>query len=133
MQERGRKGFTLIELLLVIIVLGVLVAIAIPRFTGVGTKAKAAEAEPILKQIHMLQQAFSQEFGSYAPGLIELEKVGWDPQTAANAKYFRFCTNAVGAKAVPDSAACGGCQTVSIDNVTGAVSKPAASSVTCAP
>lgn len=47
MQKRNQKGFTLIELLIVIVIIGILAAVAIPRFQGVSDKAKigAAKAE----------------------------------------------------------------------------------------
>jgi len=45
--KRNEKGFTLIELLIVIVIIGILAAVAIPRFQGVSDKAKigAAKAE----------------------------------------------------------------------------------------
>ncbi len=45
--KRNEQGFTLIELLIVIVIIGILAAVAIPRFQGVSDKAKigAAQAE----------------------------------------------------------------------------------------
>ena len=47
MLKRNEQGFTLIELLIVIVIIGILAAVAIPRFQGVSDKAKvgAAKAE----------------------------------------------------------------------------------------
>jgi prepilin-type N-terminal cleavage/methylation domain-containing protein len=43
-----KQGFTLIELMVVIVIIGVLASLAIPRFTEASSKAKVAEAPRVL-------------------------------------------------------------------------------------
>ncbi len=72
---RNRKGFTLIELMIVVVIIGILAALAIPRFMEATVKAKQSEAKTILKQIYTLQRANRQETGVYADVLTDLP---WD-------------------------------------------------------
>jgi len=66
--QRGQKGFTLIELMIVVVIIGVLAALAIPRFMRATTKSKQSEAKQILKQIYTMQQTYRQQNDTY-----------WDP------------------------------------------------------
>lgn len=61
-----KKGFTLVELMVVIVIIGILAALAIPRFMGATNKTKATEFKPILKQISTMQDAYRQEQNAYA-------------------------------------------------------------------
>ncbi|MBI4552278.1 MAG: type II secretion system protein [Candidatus Latescibacteria bacterium] len=54
-QRPRPAGFSLIELMVVIVVIGVLAALAIPRFTGVSNKAKSVEAHTNLKFLYDLE------------------------------------------------------------------------------
>jgi prepilin-type N-terminal cleavage/methylation domain-containing protein len=63
--HKSNKGFTLIELMIVVVIIGILAALAIPRFMRSTTKAKMSEARQLLKQIYTMQRAYRQENDVY--------------------------------------------------------------------
>lgn len=66
-QPRGRQaGFTLVELMVVVIIIGVLAAVAIPSFRAYSYRSKASEATTFLGEIKQRQEAYRAEFGRYA-------------------------------------------------------------------
>ena len=72
----GNAGFSLTELLVVIVIIGVLVLLALPRFTSVIDKTKTTEAKLQLKHLHTLQKSFFYEHDRYSasPGEIGYEQ-----------------------------------------------------------
>ena len=80
---RKNDGFTLIELMIVVVIIGILSAIAIPKFTSVSNGAKQAEAEPILKQICSLAETVQLKDGAWPANLAAIPQFV-DPA----AKYF---------------------------------------------
>jgi prepilin-type N-terminal cleavage/methylation domain-containing protein len=88
---RNNKGFTLIELMIVVVIIGILAAIAIPKFSSVSKNAKQSEAESILKQIYSLEEQYMQRNDTYAANITDDAATGYltgwkDPQ----AQYFTF-------------------------------------------
>ena len=72
----SEAGFSLVELLVVILIIGLLAAIAIPRFINQQNKARSAEAQTAIRTAALAMETYSQDKGSYAgadPG--ELEKI----------------------------------------------------------
>lgn len=59
------KGFTLIELMIVVVIIGILSVLAIPRFMASATKSKQSEARGVLKQIYTMQRAYFIENETY--------------------------------------------------------------------
>jgi type IV pilus assembly protein PilA len=58
---RSRRGFTLIELLVVVVIIGVLAAIAVPKFTSTKGKANAASLKSDLRNLATAQEAYFYE------------------------------------------------------------------------
>lgn len=82
--NRNEKGFTLIELMIVIAIIGILAAIAIPNFLRYQLKSKTAEAKTNLGAIKTSQEAFRAEWDAYIPCGLTLAtpsdiKQDWTP------------------------------------------------------
>ncbi len=64
-----REGFTLIELLIVVVIIGILAAIAIPKFAATKDKAKLASVRSDLRNIMSAQEAYYIDWGQYTGSL----------------------------------------------------------------
>ncbi|MFW6067477.1 MAG: type IV pilin protein [Myxococcota bacterium] len=79
----GREaGFTLVELMVVVVIVGILAAVAIPAFSGYVMRARAAEAPAFLGEIRQRQEAYRAEFGRYASAPDQGQ--GWRGYTPGN-------------------------------------------------
>jgi len=89
-------GFSLIELLIVVVVVGILAAIAIPQFTRQQQKAKSSEVPGMFAAIKQAQHAYKAEYGLFLstgasesdvyPALLasgEPKKKKWEPDTSS--------------------------------------------------
>jgi prepilin-type N-terminal cleavage/methylation domain-containing protein len=65
-----RQGFTLIELLLVVVIIGLLAAIAIPKFANTKGKAVAASMKSDLRNLASSQEGYWVEFRTYYGGAL---------------------------------------------------------------
>jgi prepilin-type N-terminal cleavage/methylation domain-containing protein len=60
-----KQGFTLIELMVVIVIMGILAAVAVPKLFGMIAKSKASEVGPAAGEYVKLQDAYVSETGLY--------------------------------------------------------------------
>lgn len=74
MRIRNTKGFTLIELLIVVVIIGILAAIAIPRFASTKEKAFDAAAKSDLRNAMTSQEVYFAENQMYAADPADLNQ-----------------------------------------------------------
>lgn len=65
MVRKVLKGFTLIELMIVVAIIGILAAIAIPNFVKFQCRSKQSEAKTNLKAMYVAQESYRGEFDDY--------------------------------------------------------------------
>lgn len=86
MKVQGRKGFTLIELLIVVVIIGILAAIAIPKFSSTREKAFVSSMKSDLRNLETAQEIYYSDAASnysYAADIATLEFTESDGVTVA--------------------------------------------------
>ena len=86
----SKKGFTLIELMIVVAIIGILAAIAIPNFLKYQAKSKQSEAKVNLKGIFTSETSYFAENSAFAP----LLSVGF--ALAGGSGRYTFAVNGTG-------------------------------------
>lgn len=74
-KKQNLKGFSLTDLLVAILILGVLMSIILPNFTGTVTKAKETEAQLQLRHVFTLQKYYFNLNSKYSSSLDDIDYV----------------------------------------------------------
>jgi type IV pilus assembly protein PilE len=83
---KSNKGITLIELLAVIVIVGILAAVAIPTYTGYMVRARRADAKTCLEQVRASQEMWRAERGQYGT-LAQIQNTMGAPPTSISSYY----------------------------------------------
>jgi len=82
MIKKPSYGFTLIELMIVVVIIGVLAAIAMPAYTGYSQKARRSDAKHALLDMQLNQEKWRANNISYTNSLTALGWAGGESQDA---------------------------------------------------
>ena len=108
---RAQRGFTLIELLIVVVIIGILAAIAIPKFSATKGKAYFAGMKSDLRNLTTSQEGFFYDHSRYSSHLdslqfrgtrgdslvvVEATATGWSATSANPLSYPHFCALFIG-------------------------------------
>ena len=82
---RKFKGFTLIELMIVVAIIGILAALAIPNFMKFQARSKQSEAKSNLKSVFTAEKSYYAEHDTYSPFPAD---IGFAPERGNRYAYF---------------------------------------------
>jgi type IV pilus assembly protein PilA len=115
MRSTNRSGFTLVELLIVVVIVGILAAMAIPRFNSTKGKANFAALRSDLHNLAVTQESFfvdAQRYSTnldslgakFSPGVVlevkEASLTGWSASAYHPSSWPRTCAVYFGTAAV---------------------------------
>lgn len=88
-RRRNERGFTLLELLMVVVILAILAAIAVPQYMKVVEKSRMSEAVSLLAQVRGAESRYFAQFGTYVTTLAELD---FNPESldVVGTKFFNY-------------------------------------------
>jgi type IV pilus assembly protein PilA len=84
MLKKLKKGFTLIELMIVVAIIGILAAIAIPNFIRFQARSKQSEVKANLKALFTAERSYFQEKDAYSECV---KKIGFNPERGNRYHY----------------------------------------------
>ncbi len=73
MRVSGKKGFTLIELLIVVVIIGILAAIAIPKFANTKEKAYVASMKSDLRNLATAEESYFADYQTYSNDKVAMK------------------------------------------------------------
>ena len=82
--KKIQKGFTLIELMIVVAIIGLLAALAIPNFIRFQARSKQSEVKANLKGLFTAEKAYYQEKDTYSSCI---KKIGFSPERGNRYRY----------------------------------------------
>ncbi len=85
-KNTGQRGFTLVELLAVIVIIGILAAVAVPAYRHYVIQSRSQEAITLLPQIHLKETAYFMEFQQHLT----------TPKNPEDSKYASMCNGGQG-------------------------------------
>jgi len=84
MKKKLLKGFTLIELMIVVAIIGLLAALAIPNFIRFQARSKQSEVKANLKSLFTAERSYYQEHDTYTECI---KKMGFNPERGNRYHY----------------------------------------------
>lgn len=93
---RRQDGFTLVELMVVVAIIGLLSAVAIPNFQKYQARSKTAEAKLQLSAIYTAEASFFADYNIYHTCL---RYMGYDPSEEINSRYYAVGFSVAGSPA----------------------------------